>query len=140
MLFSGKAFADFVRDIGWKSLIVLYETEDGLVKIQELLKLPKTFTELKISLKQLTPGTDDYRPLLKEIKKSEETRIVLDCDFDKISSILAQANEVGLLTDYHNYLGKHLTKKIFAKHWLVTLFSSFNKKKRFFLFFHAPIS
>jgi len=100
----GKAFADFVRDIGWKSLIVLYETEDGLVKIQELLKLPKTFTELKISLKQLTPGTDDYRPLLKEIKKSEETRIVLDCDFDKISSILAQANEVGLLTDYHNYL------------------------------------
>merc|ERR1719410_2684181 len=100
----GKAFADFVRDIGWKSLIVLYETEDGLVKIQELLKLPKTFTELKITLRQLTPGTDDYRPLLKEIKKSEETRIVLDCDFDKIALIFAQANEVGLLTDYHNYL------------------------------------
>ena len=56
--------------------------------------------------KQLTEGNQDYRPLLKEIKKSEETRIVLDCDFDKISLILAQADEVGLLTDYHNYLGK----------------------------------
>ena len=95
-----------MRDVGWKSFIVLYETEEGLVKIQELLKLPKTFTEVKITLRQLTPGTMDYRPLLKEIKKSEETRIVLDCDFDKLASILAQANEVGLLTDYHNYLGR----------------------------------
>merc|ERR1719412_2287737 len=100
----GKAFADFVKDVGWKSFIVLYETEDGLVKIQELLKLPRTFADIKITLRQLTPGTDDYRPLLKEIKKSEETRIVLDCDFDKIALIFAQANEVGLLTDYHNYL------------------------------------
>jgi len=100
----GKAFADFVRDVKWKSFIVLYETEDGLVKIQELLKLPKTFADVKLTLRQLTPGTDDYRPLLKEIKKSEETRIVLDCDYDKIETILAQANEVGLLTDYHNYL------------------------------------
>ena len=114
-----------MRDIGWKSLIVLYETEDGLVKIQELLKLPKTFTELKISLKQLTPGTDDYRPLLKEIKKSEETRIVLDCDFDKISSILAQANEVGLLTDYHNYLGKHLAKHLHLQPFKSNIFDFF---------------
>ena len=108
---SGKAFADFVRDIGWKSFIILYETEDGLVKMQELLKLPKTFADVKITLRQLTPGTDDYRPLLKEIKKSEITRIVLDCDYDKIAMILAQADEVGLLTDYHNYLGKESNKK-----------------------------
>merc|ERR1719150_1450363 len=100
----GKAFADFVKDVGWKSFIVLYETEDGLVKIQELLKLPRTFADIKITLRQLTPGTDDYRPLLKEVKKSEETRIVLDCDFDKIETILQQAYEIDLLTDYHNYL------------------------------------
>eukprot|EP00092_Neocalanus_flemingeri_P003937 GFUD01004238.1.p1 GENE.GFUD01004238.1~~GFUD01004238.1.p1 ORF type:complete len:922 (+),score=208.49 GFUD01004238.1:310-3075(+) len=99
-----KAFADFVRKSNWRSLIVLYETEDGLVKLQELLKLPKTFHGLKITLRQLTPDTLDYRPLLKEIKKSEETRIVLDCDYDKIALILAQADELSLLTDYHNYL------------------------------------
>ena len=48
--------------------------------------------------------TGDFRPLLKEVKKSEETRIVLDCDFDKIETILEQANEIELLTDYHNFL------------------------------------
>ena len=37
--------------------------------------------------KQLTEGNQDYRPLLKEIKKSEETHIVLDCEFEKIESI-----------------------------------------------------
>ena len=100
----GKAFADFVKKSNWKSLIVLYESEEGLVRLQELLKLPKTFHELKITLRQLTPDTTDYRPLLKEIKKSEETRIVLDCDFDKIALILEQAEELSLLTDYHNYL------------------------------------
>ena len=35
---------------------------------------------------------------------TEETRIVLDCAFDKIELILSQANEIKLLTDYHNYL------------------------------------
>ena len=54
--------------------------------------------------KQLTEGNHDYRPLLKEIKKSEETHIVLDCDFERIPGILHQANEIELLTDYHNYL------------------------------------
>ena len=62
------------------------------------------------------------------MKKSEETRIVLDCDFDKIEMILQQvfsnvsnsnelslksfdmltrfeqAHEIDLMTDYHNYL------------------------------------
>ena len=58
----------------------------------------------KVTSKQLTEGNQDYRPLLKEIKKSEETHIVLDCDFERIQDILDQANEIELLTDYHNYL------------------------------------
>ena len=29
---------------------------------------------------------------------------MLDCAFDKIELILSQANEIKLLTDYHNYL------------------------------------
>ena len=68
------------------------------------MKLPQTFLGLKITVKQLTPGTTDYRPLLKEIKKSEETHIVLDCEYDKIEMILHQADGLDLLTDYHNYL------------------------------------
>jgi len=99
-----KAYADFVKKVGWKSLVVLHEDEAGLVRLQELLRLPQTFQGLKITVRRLTPDTTDFRPLLKEIKRTEETRIVLDCDYDKISIILRQAKELDLLTDYHNYL------------------------------------
>jgi len=102
----GQAFADFIRHVGWKSLVILYETEEGLVRLQEVLRLQNTFRAdaIKVTSKQLTEGNHDYRPLLKEIKKSEETHIVLDCDFERIPGILEQANEIELLTDYHNYL------------------------------------
>jgi len=100
----GRAYADFVRQIGWKSFVILYENEESLVRLQELIKLPKTFSGVQITLRQLTPDTLDYRPLLKEIKKSEETRVILDCDFDKVELILRQADEVNLLTDYHAYM------------------------------------
>ena len=100
----GKAFAEFVKKVGWKSFVILYENEEGLVRLQELIKMPKTFSGMQVTLRQLTGDTIDYRPLLKEIKKSEETKIVLDCDYEKIALILHQANEIELLTDYHNYL------------------------------------
>jgi hypothetical protein len=38
--------------------------------LQELIKLPKTFTGIHVTLRQLTPDTTDFRPLLKEIKRS----------------------------------------------------------------------
>jgi hypothetical protein len=41
-----------------------------LTLVQELIKLPKTFTGIHLTLRQLTPDTTDYRPLLKEIKRS----------------------------------------------------------------------
>ena len=100
----GKAYADLVTTVGWKSLVIVYQDEESLIRLQELIKLPKHYDDVKVTLRQLYTDTDDYRPLLKEIKKSGETRIVLDCDFNKIESILEQANEVGIVNDYHNYL------------------------------------
>ena len=99
-----QAVADFIRKVGWRSLVILYEAEEGLVRLQEVIKMAKTFSGIKVTLRQMEPDSMDYRPLLKEIKKSEETRIVLDCDFSKIETILQQANEIELMTDYHNYL------------------------------------
>ncbi len=45
--------------------------------MQEVLKLPSSFDGTKITLRQLYTETDDYRPLLKEIKKPGETGPIL---------------------------------------------------------------
>lgn len=42
----------------------------------------------------------DFRPLLKEIQNSGETRIVLDCSVDNILEIFRQAKDVKLMEDY----------------------------------------
>lgn len=44
------------------------------------------------------------RPLLKQIKNSAEKHIVLDCTTDKIYQVLKQAQQIGMMTDYHSYL------------------------------------
>jgi ionotropic kainate glutamate receptor 2 len=41
--------------------------------------------------------------LLKALKKAGETHIILDCPVDKIYSVMEQALQVGMLTEYHNY-------------------------------------
>lgn len=52
-----------------------------------------------ITLKQLGNGPD-FRPLLKEIQSSGETRIVLDCSLDKVLEIFRQGKDVKMLEDY----------------------------------------
>jgi len=99
-----KAYADYVEKQGWNSLIILYENEEGLVRLQELIKLPNTFTGLKITIMQLEQGTMDFRPMLKAISNGPETYLVVDCDFNKVEEILKQAHEVGMVDDYHEFL------------------------------------
>ena len=46
----------------WQSFVVLYEDSDGLVRLQDVLKLSSVYTELQITVRQLTPGPGgDYR-------------------------------------------------------------------------------
>ena len=45
-----------------------------------------------------------YRPLLKQIKNSAESRVVLDCTTEKIYEVLKQAQQIGMMSDYHSYL------------------------------------
>lgn len=84
--------------------MILFENENSLIKLQEVLKLSQSFDDIKITLRQLDLDTDDYRPLLKEVKKSGETRIILDCEYSKVGGILKQAEEIGMINDYHSYL------------------------------------
>lgn len=43
-------------------------------------------------------------PMLKKVKSSLENHIVLDCDTDIILTLLNQAEDVGLLDDYHSFI------------------------------------
>ncbi|XP_046464667.1 glutamate receptor ionotropic, kainate 2-like [Daphnia pulex] len=97
-----RAYADVINGWKWKTFTVLYEDEDGLIRLQELLQLSIT-PGYKIIIRQL-PDSDDYRPLLKEMKKNGERNIVLDCSqLSRVSEILQQAQQVGMTTLAQSY-------------------------------------
>lgn len=97
-----KAYVDIVKAWGWKSFTIIYENNEGLVRLQELLK-SHGLSEYPIAVRQLGDGSD-YRPLLKQIKNSAESHIVLDCTTERIYDVLKQAQQIGMMSDYHSYL------------------------------------
>ncbi|XP_023339114.1 glutamate receptor ionotropic, kainate 2 [Eurytemora carolleeae] len=96
------AYLSLVKVFGWKHFTILYEDSSGLMRLQELLKSP-TETDIKIVVKQLN-FQDGNKEILREVKQSGEIHIVLDCSHLRVQSLLKEAQVVGMMTAYHNYL------------------------------------
>ncbi|XP_071449244.1 glutamate receptor ionotropic, kainate 2-like isoform X2 [Hetaerina americana] len=86
-----RALKDLLKAMQWKSFTIIYENNEGLVRLQEVLKAHGP-SEYPITVRQLGEG-HDHRPLLKQIQASSESHILLDCSVDKIAEILRQAKE-----------------------------------------------
>nr|CAD7263695.1 unnamed protein product [Timema shepardi] len=97
-----RLFVDLVRNCEWKSFTIIYDDSDSLVRFQELLRVyePKGNT---VTVRQLEPG-DDYRRVLRNIKNSGESNFVLDVSERILYEVLLQAQQVGLMSDRHNYI------------------------------------
>lgn len=97
--------ATVIRSMEWKSFVVLYEDDEGLMRLQEVLKL-QNLTDLNefnaIMLRQLGSESEN-NVLFKEIKNSTEAQIVIDCHVDRVIGILQQAGKFGLLDLFYSY-------------------------------------
>ncbi|XP_041980069.1 glutamate receptor ionotropic, kainate 2-like [Aricia agestis] len=96
-----KAVALFIKDSDWNTYTLLYDDDQGLIRLQEILK----HAELgdKWLVRRLDPEGDN-RPLLKSLKAYGETRVIIDCPTDRILKYLRQANEVKFFEDYMSYV------------------------------------
>ena len=82
-----------------------------------------------------------FRPLLKDIKSSNEHRIILDCKTDNIYEIFKQAQQVGVMTAYDNffvtslvwYFLSFLTSIVEAK-WIICYTASILRYKYYNFF------
>lgn len=97
----GLAFRDLVKLKNWKNFAILYEENDALVRVQEVLKDPE-LREKKIVVRQFE--TDEYRKIFKEVGKLGIRNIILDVARDHIYTVLRHAQQVDMLSEYHNYL------------------------------------
>lgn len=92
------ALAELIVDYSWKSFTIIYETDESLMRLKDILQIHDP-GDHPITVRQI--GSDpDYRPLLKEIQTSGESHIILDINVNKIMSLLRQAKEVKMLEEY----------------------------------------
>ncbi|XP_065225873.1 glutamate receptor ionotropic, kainate 2-like [Planococcus citri] len=102
--FLAKVFPAIVEKWEWTHYLILYENTDSLVRINPLLE-HEFNTSIAVKLRRIV--ADDilgYRPLLREIKESEESNIVLDCNIEMLPEILKQAQQIGMMGSDHSFL------------------------------------
>lgn len=97
----GKAYLDFIKHKDWRTFAVLYEESDALIRLQEILKDP-LMRERKVMVRQFEPGVE-YRKVLKDIGRSGIKNIVLDVPTQRIHTALKHAQQVDMMSEYHNY-------------------------------------
>lgn len=64
----------------------------GLIRLQELIMAPSRYN-IRLKIRQLPLDSDDSRPLLKEMKRGREFRIIFDCSHTMAAQILKQVCE-----------------------------------------------
>ncbi|XP_071386907.1 glutamate receptor ionotropic, kainate 3 [Centroberyx affinis] len=97
------AILDLVQFLKWKTATVVYDDSTGLIRLQELIMAPSRYN-IRLKIRQLPLDSQDTRPLLKEMKRGREFRIIFDCSHQMAAQILKQAQTMGMMTEYYHYI------------------------------------
>lgn len=98
-------FVDLIVAWDWQGFTILYESAPWLPRVAELLKLndPKEYT---ITARHINAGLTDanYRSVLRRVRLASDTQILVHCSIDVLPEVLKQAQQVGLMTDAHQFI------------------------------------
>nr|XP_023024797.1 glutamate receptor ionotropic, kainate 2-like [Leptinotarsa decemlineata]XP_023024798.1 glutamate receptor ionotropic, kainate 2-like [Leptinotarsa decemlineata] len=101
-----RTYYDLIVAWGWEDFVILYENNESLQRVGELIKLFEP-SKQRIVVRQLNSqeeSEEGFRTVLKEVRKSGATHFVLDCSYEILEEVLRQAQQVGLMTDKHNFI------------------------------------
>ncbi|CAG9768246.1 unnamed protein product [Ceutorhynchus assimilis] len=96
-----RAYGAIIESLDWATFAIVYENEESLIKMQEVIKLQEHEAKInknKIVLKRLDENGDN-RHVFKDIRNTSIFCIVLDCSSERIIEVLGQAKEVKVLDD-----------------------------------------
>ncbi|XP_018059496.1 PREDICTED: glutamate receptor ionotropic, kainate 2-like [Atta colombica] len=98
-----QAIADVIESMKWRNFAAIYETDEGLSRLQKTLTL-KGDKENPIlhTVRQLNKGSN-YHTMLKEIRFLS-CNVIIDVKPENIIRVLNQAKEVRLLADYCHFV------------------------------------
>ncbi|XP_075751958.1 glutamate receptor ionotropic, kainate 2 [Rhipicephalus microplus] len=98
----GSAIKGLLDAKGWKSFTLVYEDSLTILRLREVLRLSPT-GDVTFRLRQCAPG-EELRKVFREVGRRGESNILLDAPTHRVKEYLKQAQDVGMLTEYHNYI------------------------------------
>ncbi|KAJ8315099.1 hypothetical protein KUTeg_007249 [Tegillarca granosa] len=100
------AYLDIVRYWRWRSFTILYEDNDGLIRLQELLKASQGTPDsspMKITIRKIDASVDNYVKMWKEMKARLEYKVIIDCHHTTAERLLLEAQKVCMVSDYNHF-------------------------------------
>ena len=101
-----QAIADVLKSLSWKSFTIIYDSDDGLARMQNVLQMHGP-QDSPITIRKLGEGAD-HRPLLKEIANSTDWNLLLDLTPTNLARVLSQGKQFKMLADYYKYFITYL--------------------------------
>lgn len=90
-----KLLLDVVVAFEWESFTIVYESASWLPRVSELLKMYGPKDGHTVTVRQLNTGSrdKDYRSVFGQIKRSEDTNIVVECSIEILQEVLLQVRD-----------------------------------------------
>ncbi|KAK3104863.1 hypothetical protein FSP39_011923 [Pinctada imbricata] len=84
-----QAHRDLVEILEWTSYTVIYDSFDGLIRLQDVL-LSTVREDVEVIIRELDKDPKQYGKMFKAMKDSAEYKLIIDCDVSKIETFLSK--------------------------------------------------
>ncbi len=88
-----KSIIDLIGYYKWEYVTILYQESYGFHRIQNLIRLPRSFVEdnkFRLQVRQLSANVDEWIYLIKEIKLSGTSHIIVDIQSKYLNKFIKQ--------------------------------------------------
>ncbi len=94
------AIVDLIYTYRWEYVTILYHESIGIDRIQELVRipdrlvLPSSADKFRVQVRQLSKNVNDWIYLMKDVKLSGSSHIVVDIDTRYLNDFIRQVSEI----------------------------------------------
>ncbi|NP_001191543.1 glutamate receptor subunit protein GluR7 precursor [Aplysia californica] len=96
------AYKDVVQYWNWNRFTILYEDNEGLTRLQEVLKAAER-TPAQITVRKLEMVNSDYLVLLKELQNRGEYRFIVDCNVKTVTRFLHAGLKLKMISELYHF-------------------------------------
>lgn len=89
---------DVIRNFEWRAFGIIYDSDESLIRLNDALQLYQT--GYKANSVHKFPGKEMVKPFLKNIAKTMQTRIIIDCSMENTIEIIRQGLDVRMMGEY----------------------------------------